>query len=85
MIMGGMFLAFFILVRYISEYASFSQALDIASALEKTQAVDFDFNFEKRYTLWSGITGGLFLALSYFGTDQSPGAALLGRRGCQSK
>ncbi len=77
-IMGGMFLAFFILLHYISAYADFSDALGIAGALGKTQAVDFDFNFEKRYTFWSGITGGLFLALSYFGTDQSQVQRYLG-------
>ncbi len=77
-IMGGMFLAFFILINYISEFASFGNAIKIAGALGKTQAIDFDFNFEKRYTIWSGLTGGLFLALSYFGTDQSQVQRYLG-------
>lgn len=77
-IMGGMFLAFFILINYISEYASFSEAFSIASVLNKTQAIDFEFSFEKRYTIWSGIAGGLFLSLSYFGTDQSQVQRYLG-------
>jgi Na+/proline symporter len=70
-ILLGMFLAFGIIIYYISEYTSFTGALTIAGTLGKLNAVDFDFNFEKRYTIWSGLTGGLFLALSYFGTDQS--------------
>ncbi len=70
-IMVGMFVAFFILIRYINEHVSFGEALHLAGSLDKLNAVDFDLNFEKRYTVWSGLLGGLFLALSYFGTDQS--------------
>jgi len=43
----------------------------------KLEAIDFSFDFSKRYTFWSGITGGLFLSLSYFGTDQSQVARYL--------
>jgi Na+/proline symporter len=67
-IMGGMFFTFYSLVSYLSEDVSFTQALDIA-AIHGT--MEIDFNVESRYTIWSGLTGGLFLALSYFGTDQS--------------
>lgn len=70
-IMGGMVAAFFIAISYITEYVTLGDALDIAGGLGKMNAVDLDFNFEKRYTIWSGLAGGLFLALSYFGTDQS--------------
>ncbi|MFT5640443.1 MAG: Na+/proline symporter [Cyclobacteriaceae bacterium] len=70
-IMAGMTAAFFMMIGYISDYVTFGEAVTIAGRLEKLNAVDFDFNFEKRYTFWSGITGGLFLALAYFGTDQS--------------
>jgi len=70
-IMGGMVVAFIIVVNYISEYASFTESLSIAGHLGKLNTVDFDFSFEKRYTIWSGIAGGLILQLSYFGTDQS--------------
>ena len=77
-IMAGMFFAFFMLISYIGDHVSFFDAFNIANALNKTQAVDFDFNFEKRYTFWSGMTGGLFLALSYFGTDQSQVQRYLG-------
>jgi SSS family transporter len=70
-IMGGMFFTFYSLVSYLSEDVSFTQALDIAAIHGKMEIVNFDFNVESRYTIWSGLTGGLFLALSYFGTDQS--------------
>ncbi|MBV6647385.1 MAG: sodium:solute symporter, partial [Cyclobacteriaceae bacterium] len=79
-IMLGMLIAFGVVIYYISEFISFGEAIDIAGVLNKTKAVDFDFNFEKRYTFWSGITGGLILALSYFGTDQSQVQRYLGAR-----
>ena len=46
----------------------------------RMQAIDTGFNWNERYTLWSGLTGGLFLALSYFGTDQSQVQRYLGGR-----
>ena len=70
-IMIGMFAAFFIAIGYITQNIPLGDAMDLASSLGKLNAVDLDFNFEKRYTIWSGLAGGLFLALSYFGTDQS--------------
>lgn len=70
-IMGGMFTAFFILLDYLPEELTFTNAVDIAGALGKMEVVDFSLDFDNRYTIWSGITGGLFLAMSYFGTDQS--------------
>jgi len=50
---------------------TFSNAMHIAGANHKMDIVDFSIDPETRYTFWSGITGGFFLALSYFGTDQS--------------
>lgn len=70
-IMLGMFIAFYLILNYLPEEVSFSNALQIAGINEKMNIVDFSFNPNSRYTFWSGITGGLFLALSYFGTDQS--------------
>lgn len=70
-IMTGMFITFFLILSYLPEELSFSNALGIAGANDKMNIVDFSFNPETRYTFWSGITGGFFLALSYFGTDQS--------------
>lgn len=70
-IFGGMFLAFLIILNYLPLDVSFNKALEIAGANGKMDILDFSFDFENRYTFWSGIIGGSFLALSYFGTDQS--------------
>ncbi|WP_414826849.1 sodium:solute symporter [Aureitalea sp. L0-47] len=70
-IMGGMLFAFLIILNYLPLDISFDKALDIAGANGKMEILDFSFDFENRYTFWSGIIGGTFLALSYFGTDQS--------------
>ncbi len=70
-IMTGMFITFFLILHYLPNDMTFSNALHIAGANDKMNIVDFSFDPEKRYTFWSGITGGFFLALSYFGTDQS--------------
>jgi Na+/proline symporter len=65
-IFGGMVTAFVVLWMKLPQ-----DSAHIAGAMGKLQAVDFDVNFDKRYTFWSGVLGGLFLQLSYFGTDQS--------------
>lgn len=70
-IFAGMFIAFLIILNYLPLDISFSKALDIAGASGKMEILDFSFDFNNRYTFWSGIIGGSFLALSYFGTDQS--------------
>lgn len=70
-IFTGMFVAFFLIISYLPENITFSKALDIAGASGKMDILDFSFDLENRYTLWSGLIGGTFLALSYFGTDQS--------------
>lgn len=70
-IFSGMFIAFFLIISYLPENISFTKALDIAGASGKMDILDFSFDFNNRYTFWSGIIGGTFLALSYFGTDQS--------------
>ena len=70
-IFAGMFAAFFIILSYLPENINFSNALEIAGAGGKMEIIDFSFNLDNRYTFWSGIIGGTFLALSYFGTDQS--------------
>ncbi len=67
----GMLVAFFIIVDKLPEDITFSKALDIAGASGKMNILDFSFNLNNRYTFWSGIIGGTFLMLSYFGTDQS--------------
>ncbi len=70
-IFAGMFVAFFLIVSYLPEEINFTRALKIAGLNGKMEVLDFSFNLENRYTFWSGIIGGSFLALSYFGTDQS--------------
>jgi Na+/proline symporter len=70
-IMCGMFAAFFIILESLPDHIDFSAALDLAGVSNKMNVIDFSFDTDERYTFWSGITGGLFLALSYFGTDQS--------------
>jgi len=70
-IFTGMFIAFFIILGALPEGITFSKALDIAGASGKMDILDFSFSLDNRYTFWSGIIGGTFLALSYFGTDQS--------------
>jgi len=70
-IFTGMFITFLIVLNYLPLDISFSKALDIAGASGKLDVLDFSFNLDNRYTFWSGIIGGTFLALSYFGTDQS--------------
>jgi len=70
-IMIGMFFAFFTLLSYLSDHMSFGEAIDFAGKAGKMKIIDFRLDWNQRYTIWSGLTGGLFLALSYFGTDQS--------------
>ena len=70
-IMAGMFAAFFIIIDSFPSNLNFTNALDIAGVGDKMKVLDFSFDINTRYTFWSGITGGFFLALSYFGTDQS--------------
>jgi SSS family solute:Na+ symporter len=70
-IMFGMFATFFLILHLLPNDMTFGNALHIAGANDKMNIVDFSFDPETRYTFWSGITGGFFLALSYFGTDQS--------------
>ena len=70
-IMSGMIIAFFLILNSFPENVNFNNALKLAGLGGKMEIVDFSFDIEKKYTFWSGITGGFFLSLSYFGTDQS--------------
>lgn len=70
-IMVGMFTAFFLVMSYLPDDLNFSKALKIAGANNKLNILDFSVDAKSRYTVWSGLTGGFFLALAYFGTDQS--------------
>lgn len=77
-IMLGMFIAFFTIIGQLPEQVSFFDGLHLAGAMNRLNIVDFSFNLETRYTFWNGMLGGLFLALSYFGTDQSQVQRYLG-------
>jgi len=70
-IMAGMFTAFFIIIFSFPDSVTFPDAIKVAGKMGKLEVLDFSFDFSKRYTIWSGIFGGIFLSLSYFGTDQS--------------
>lgn len=70
-IMSGMIITFFLILHFLPNDMTFSSALHIAGANDKMNIVNFSFDPEEKYTLWSGITGGFFLSLAYFGTDQS--------------
>ncbi|MFY0629487.1 MAG: sodium:solute symporter [Flavobacteriaceae bacterium] len=70
-IFAGMFAALFIVISLLPKEVSFSDAIDIAGATGKMEVLDFSFDLNNRYTIWTGIIGGTFLMLSYFGTDQS--------------
>ncbi|WP_304137451.1 sodium:solute symporter [Mesonia mobilis] len=67
----GLIIAFVLIVNDLPQDITFSNALEIAAANEKLNVLDFSFEWDNRYTFWSGLIGGTFLALSYFGTDQS--------------
>lgn len=70
-IMLGMFVAFYFILDYLPDDITFSKALKVASASDKLNILDFSLDTQSRYTVWSGLTGGFFLFMSYFGTDQS--------------
>ena len=70
-IFGGMVTAFCLVLARLPAGLGFGGAAHLAGALGKLEAVDFSFDPARRYTLWTGLFGGLFLSLSYFGTDQS--------------
>ena len=70
-ILAGMGVAFSMILHRLPADLSFVQAVSVAGKMGKLNAVDFSFDFHRRYTFWSGLLGGFFLALSYFGTDQS--------------
>jgi Na+/proline symporter len=70
-IFSGMVITFIIILNQLPEQLDFENVLKIAGANGKMDILDFSYNPETRYTFWSGITGGFFLMLSYFGTDQS--------------
>ncbi|MFI5160309.1 MAG: sodium:solute symporter [Sphingobacteriales bacterium] len=67
----GMFLAGVLVVELLPQGVGFSKALHLAGKLGRMNVIDWKFDLNNKYTVWSGLLGGFFLQLSYFGTDQS--------------
>jgi Na+/proline symporter len=70
-VMSGMLVALIMTIHLMPADVSFPQAVSVAGVMGKLKLVDVSFNWNDRYNLWSGLIGGLFLSLAYFGTDQS--------------
>jgi solute:Na+ symporter, SSS family len=70
-VVGGMLAAVGILLYGIFDHVSLGHAMHLAGATGRLQALDFRFDLKEKYTFWSGMIGGLFLMLAYFGCDQS--------------
>lgn len=70
-ILAGLIVAFVVMIFKMPEGVNFTDALNVAGKLGKTNVIDFKFDLSNRYNFWSGMFGGTFLFLSYFGTDQS--------------
>jgi len=77
-IMTGMITAFVVIISLLPPDISFKDAAFVAGKMGKLNTIDFSFDLNNRYTFWSGIIGGTFLMLSYFGTDQSQVQRYLG-------
>jgi solute:Na+ symporter, SSS family len=70
-VMAGMCAAFFMAVYLLPRDVSFADALSVSAVMGKLNAIDLSIDFSNRYNVWSGVLGGMFVALAYFGTDQS--------------
>ena len=77
-ILVGMGIAFFMILYLLPSEVTLGKAIAIAGHVGKMEVIDFSFDPSNRYTIWSGILGGLFLHASYFGTDQSQVQRYLG-------
>jgi solute:Na+ symporter, SSS family len=85
-IFSGLFFAAYMVVHLLPKNVGFIDALHIAGKMDRLNAIDTKFDLNNKYNLWSGIIGGFFLQLSYFGTDQSQvGRYLTGKSIAQSR
>ncbi len=85
-ILGGLVTTLAIAVAQLPASVSFTEAVHVAGRMGRLNAIDFSFDWNNRYNFWSGLIGGFFLALSYFGTDQSQvGRYLSGQSVAQSR
>ncbi len=71
LILCGLVIALFMAIHLLPSSVSFADAVSLAGASGKLNAVTFHFDWNDRYNVWSGVVGGMFLALAYFGCDQS--------------
>jgi SSS family solute:Na+ symporter len=71
LILCGLVIALFMAIHLLPSSVSFADAVSLAGASGKLNAVTFHFDWDDRYNVWSGVVGGMFLALAYFGCDQS--------------
>ena len=78
--MGGMLVTGLMVVYSLPPEISFYDAVQVAGKMDKLNLISFSFDWNDRYNVWSGVTGGLFLFMSYFGTDQSQVARYLSGR-----
>lgn len=77
-ILSGMAVALIVLIQYLPKGVSFKDSIYLAGKMGKMKPVNTKFSLDGRYNIWSGILGGFFLSLSYFGTDQSQVSRYLG-------
>ena len=85
-VLAGMFLAAVLIIHQLPKEIGVHESLLIAGKMGKVNLIDWKFDINNRYNIWSGIIGGFFLQLSYFGTDQSQvGRYLSGQSATASK
>ncbi len=85
-VLAGMILAAVLIIYQLPPEIGVKQSLQIAGKMGKINLIDWKFDLNNRYNIWSGIIGGFFLQLSYFGTDQSQvGRYLSGQSATQSR
>lgn len=70
-IFSGLFIATSMVLSMLPDNVGIIQSMKVAGATGRMNVMNFDWDFNNKYTLWSGLIGGFFLQLSYFGTDQS--------------
>jgi Na+/proline symporter len=75
---GGLIAALVFIIYKVTQFVPFTDSLHILKSAGKLNLIDTKFDFKNKYNIWSGLIGGTFLSLSYFGTDQSQVSRYLG-------
>ena len=70
-ILFGLVITFYYLYSYIYNQITVTKSFDLIKLFDKNNALSFSIDPQEKYTIWTGLLGGFFLSLSYFGTDQS--------------